>query len=353
MTQLLEIRAGSRARQHLADHGFRRDDFTTLLGASGGPKWLVLAGIDRVLCERLLRDRSEMLHLLGSSIGAWRHICFAQQDPDAASERFRDAYTGQVYDEKPTAPEVLHEMERVLDATLGAHGEDEILRNPLIRTHILATRSRALVDTDHRAALLAGLGAAALANTFSRKALATFFERWVFHTGDAAFEFQGFSTRQTCLQAEALRPAVLATGAVPLLIPGIRDLPGAAAGIYRDGGITDYHFDFTFRRPAGLVLFPHFFTRISPGWFDKFMPWRGPAVADLDDVVQLAPSAAFIARLPGGRVPDRSDFETMSTAVRQQAWREVLRYAEDLGEELERLLAGDDLLEHLRPFPSA
>jgi hypothetical protein len=351
MQQLLEIRAGGRARRHLAAHGFRRDDFTTLLGASGGPKWLVLAGIDQVLCERLLGDRSEVLHLLGSSIGAWRHICFAQQDPVAACERFTDAYTAQVYDENPTALEVLREMERVLDAALGSSGEDEILGNSRVRTHILATRSRALVATDKRAALLAGLGVAAISNTLSRKALAAFFERWVFHTGDAAFDFQGFSTHQTHLRAGGLRPATLATGAVPLLIPGVRDLPGAAAGLYRDGGILDYHFDFTFQRPAGLVLFPHFFAQISPGWFDKFLPWRAPGAADLEDVVQLAPSAAFIAGLPGERVPDRSDFETMSTANRQQAWAEVLRHAEDLGEDLDRLLAGDGLLERLQPFP--
>lgn len=67
--------------------------------------------------------------------------------------------------------------------------------------------------------------------------------------------------------------------------------------------------------------------------------------------MQLAPSAAFIARLPGGRVPDRSDFETMSTARRQSAWTKVMRHAEDLGEDLDGLLAGDGLLDRIQPFP--
>ena len=351
MAALLDVFAGGRARRHLAAHGFRRDDFTTLLGASGGPKWLVLAAMDRVLCERLLRDRTSELHLLGSSIGAWRHICFAQEDPLAACARFKDAYTEQVYDQKPTAAEVLLEMEKILEVTLGTEGEDEVLRNQQVRTHVLAVRSRTLVAANDRMPLLAGLGAAAVANAFSRRALAAFFERWIFHTGRPAFAFDGFSTQEVLLRRGSLRATVLATGAVPLLIPGIRDLPGAAPGVYRDGGILDYHFDFAFRRPAGLTLFPHFFSRISPGWFDKFLPWRAPAAVDLEDVVQLAPSAAFLERLPGGRVPDRSDFENLSTAERLRAWAEVLRYAEDLGEELEALLSGPLLVDRLRPFP--
>ena len=351
MAQLLNIFAGGRARRHLASYGYRRDDFTTLLGASGGPKWLVLAAIDRVLCERLVQDRTRELHLLGSSIGAWRHICFAQRDPLGACARFQQAYTSQVYEEKPTGIEVLREMEDILAVTLGDGGEEAILQNQQVRSHVLAVRSRAAVSANRHLPLLVGLGAAAAANTVSRPALAAFFERWVFHTGEPVFGFEGFGTRQVALRPGSLRDTVLATGAVPLLIPGIRDLPGAAPGVYRDGGIVDYHFDFSFRRPQGLVLFPHFFSRISPGWFDKFLPWRSPAPGDLEDVVQVAPSEAFIAGLPGGRVPDRSDFENFSTADRQSAWAEVLRHAEDLGEELEELLSGDGLSARLKPFP--
>ena len=43
MGSTITLRAGARALQRLREEGFRRDAFGTLIGASGGPKWLVLA----------------------------------------------------------------------------------------------------------------------------------------------------------------------------------------------------------------------------------------------------------------------------------------------------------------------
>ncbi|MEO2169747.1 MAG: hypothetical protein ABGY42_16830 [bacterium] len=141
MSDGLSFRAGTRARRHLGEFGFRRDDFTSLVGASGGPKWLVLGATDRVLHEHLLRDRQAPIHLLGSSIGAWRHACFAQADPLAALDRFEESYTAQVYETKPTAAEVALESARILAALLGDCGGAEIVANPLIRIHVATVRS--------------------------------------------------------------------------------------------------------------------------------------------------------------------------------------------------------------------
>ena len=41
------------------------------VGASGGPKWLVLHGLDRVLMPWLLAE-ARPIHAIGSSIGSWR-----------------------------------------------------------------------------------------------------------------------------------------------------------------------------------------------------------------------------------------------------------------------------------------
>lgn len=344
MSDALTIRVGARARARLEAEGFQRDDFTTLVGASGGPKWLVLGAMDRVLCERLLPERREPLHVLGSSIGAWRHACFAQNDPLAALERFEASYTAQVYDEKPTAAEVAAEMERILGDLLGSSGAEEIVGNEMVRTHIATVRSRAMVASDTRLPLAAGLGAAALANAVARPALGAFFDRVIFRTGTSGFGFDGFSTEQISLREDAVAPAILATGAVPLLISGVPDVPGGPRGVYRDGGIVDYHFDFRFRRPPGLTLYPHFFERITPGWFDKALSWRRPRPEDLEDVLQVAPSAAFISSLPGGRVPDRTDFETMPTEERLRVWEEVLRRAREPADELRHRLDTGTLL---------
>ena len=98
-------------------------------------------------------------------------------------------------------------------------------------------------------------------------------------------------------------------------------------GMLFDGGIIDYHFDFSFRRKdeaqKGLVLFPHFFDRITPGWFDKPLRWRKPSAEALSDVVMIAPTDEFVAKLPGAKVPDRNDFrvrERPLKAARDSWW---------------------------------
>ncbi len=76
----LVVRAGTRAALRLQSEGFHPELFDTLAGASGGPKWLVLRHLDEVLINRLIEPRSTPLDTLGSSIGSFRHACFAQSD---------------------------------------------------------------------------------------------------------------------------------------------------------------------------------------------------------------------------------------------------------------------------------
>lgn len=49
MTQMLTIYAGKQALQTITEKGFTPHIFTTLLGASGGPKWFVLYVLDKFL----------------------------------------------------------------------------------------------------------------------------------------------------------------------------------------------------------------------------------------------------------------------------------------------------------------
>ena len=54
-----------------------------VIGASGGPKWLVLHGLDRVLFPWLLANAnaSAPLHSVASSIGSWRFACLGARAP--------------------------------------------------------------------------------------------------------------------------------------------------------------------------------------------------------------------------------------------------------------------------------
>ena len=73
----LKVIAGPVAKKKLAEQGFCADAFGTLVGASGGPKGLALTQVDRVLADQLIAPRTRALNLVGSSIGAWRHIALA------------------------------------------------------------------------------------------------------------------------------------------------------------------------------------------------------------------------------------------------------------------------------------
>jgi hypothetical protein len=346
----LTIRAGATARRVLAERGFDRDAFSTLVGASGGPKWLALAGLDRVLPEVLLSRRNEPLDLVGSSIGAFRHACLVQRNPVGAIDRFEAAYIEQAYERRPTPAEVTAESRRILDVLLGTHGTREILTNEQLRTHVIAVRSRLPVASDSRWPLSVGLGAAAATNAVARGLLALFFQRIVFSVGRPGLRFRGFGTREVALDERNLLDALIASGSIPLVMAGIVDIAGAPRGRYRDGGIIDYHFDFRFSSRPGLTLYPHFFRHITPGWFDKALRWRGPSRSALDRVVMLSPSPEFVAKLPGGRIPDRTDFASVPTAERQRAWREVAGRSRALGDELRELAAGRRIADAVEPL---
>ena len=139
----LVVRAGHQALAEIERNGFRPDAFSTLLGASGGPKWLVLSAIDRVLARRLVAARSTPLHALGTSIGAFRHTCLAQRDPVAALDRFEEAYVAQAYERKPTPAEVTAESRRIFDVLLGGDGAGEALGHPPVSyTHLTLPTNR-------------------------------------------------------------------------------------------------------------------------------------------------------------------------------------------------------------------
>ena len=345
----LVVRAGVRARARLREEGFHADLFDTLVGASGGPKWLVLRHLDDVLIERVILRRTLPIDTLGSSIGSFRHACYAQRDPLTALARFADAYTRQSHEGQPTPEAISRESERILAQSLAERGADEIAANALVRSHFVAARLRRDRGRDRGTAFRIQLAAAACRNVLSRRRLGRSFERILFASARPAVDFDDFPTRHVPLESGNVSAALMASGSIPLLMAGVRDVPGAPGTLF-DGGILDYHFDFAFRRRPGLVLFPHFFDRITPGWFDKVLPWRSPRASDLEDVVLIAPSDAFIARLPGRKVPDRDDFLRLGTQERITRWLRVQDESKRLADEFATLVDSGRIADVVRPF---
>jgi hypothetical protein len=343
--EVLTFRAGPAAYADIRKRGFAAERIGTLAGASGGAKWLVLSQVDRVILERLVPKLSGPIHLVGSSIGAWRFACYAQADPLRAISRFESAYVEQSYSDNPDRDEITARTRSILHDILGESGASEIINHQQFRTHILTVRSRLLTSSDSKPLLGAALMAAAAANALSRKSLGTFFGRGLFYDPRALppfYNVAGFPLHRIQLTVKNISDAVLASGSIPLVLSGVHDIHGAPAGIYRDGGVIDYHLDLPLSETERFTLFPHFFDMMKPGWFDKHLAWRRMTPANVERTIVVCPTPDFIRSLPNGKVPDRTDFVRLLPADRMRIWWEVIDRCRYLADDL------NDVLEHDR-----
>ncbi len=347
----LTFKAGASALKSVKTHGFDISSVGTIAGASGGAKWLVLSQLDRAILTNLRPKLRAPVHLLGTSIGSWRFSCYAQNDPVAAIDRFETAYIEQSFSARPDIHEITAKSREIIDVVLGDNGIAEILSHPVFRTHIMAVRSRHFLASENRWLLTLGLLTAATLNLVSRKTLGMFFERALFYDTREIppfFNVGGFPLQQIILTARNLEDAIVATGSIPLVLSGVPDIDGAAKGVYRDGGIIDYHHDLPHSSDERLTLYPHFYDRIVPGWFDKNLSWRSPQPKHVDRTILVSPSAEFVSRLPNGKIPDRTDFVNYAPAERIAAWRACTKACEALADDFNEVLEKDQLAARLQ-----
>jgi hypothetical protein len=336
LESVLRIRAGPRAAARIASAGLQAADIDIVPGAAGGPKGLALAALDREILAAWLPSAPRLRHLVGASIGAWRFAAACTSDPARSMDALMQRYVEQSYPARPSRRFVSDWARRTL-AALFEGREAQMLGNSNYALQVLTVRGRwPLTAEGSRVAI--GFGAAACANALGRRFLARFIDRVVFHDPRARLpfpeRFDAFATRDVALSAANLRPALLASASIPLVLEGVRDIPDAPAGMYWDGGIVDYHLHLPYAASAGLALYPHFTDRIVPGWLDKAMPWRAARGPWLDNVVLLAPSREFVATLPNGKLPDRGDFHRYAgdDAARMRDWRRAMSECERLAE---------------------
>lgn len=351
----LRIFAGERAFRQIRERGIQAADFQWLAGASGGPKWFVLYGLDRYLAGQFFAGRTTPLRLIGSSAGAWRMACHAHHEPLGALARLAELYSTQVYSARPDRHEISREARTMLDGMLGEQGAESIADNPVFRVYLLANRMRGWLKSERRWQLQGGLLGAALLNVTGRRRLRSAFERWVFVNArepGLALSFDDLPTVPVALTAGNVRQALMASGSIPLVMEAVTGVEGAGDAVFRDGGMLDYHLQLPFHQSDGLVLYPHFYSGVMPGWFDRFAPWRQARTDWFENVVLLAPSREFVARLPYGKIPDRHDFARLDAPQRIRYWQQVLDASERLAEAFDTVvqLPGDKIpLERWEP----
>jgi hypothetical protein len=333
---ILAIRAGAGALARLRTHGLDPAEVSVIPAAAGGPKGLTLIGLDKAIFGEWLPRAPRERWLIGASIGAWRMAAACRPDPLGGLDRLIDLYCfEQDYSARPSAADVSKVcrslVERLVDGEAAA-----ILAHPQHRLALLTVRGRGVLA---RGAGIPGWGLAAAANALGRRHLAHFLDRGVFtdrRNGLPFFgqRFDAFDNHVTTLTKDNLQAALLASASIPLVLEGVNRIAGAPRGIYWDGGIIDYQLALPYPTAPGLVLYPHYIESITPGWLDKPFHRRRASAAALDNVIMIGPSRDFVARLPGGKLPDRSDFKRYGAnpGKRAQVWRQVAAECERLGE---------------------
>jgi hypothetical protein len=333
----LSIRAGKKALEIIRDEGFEPSRVKVVAGASGAAKFLVLTGIDRAFLA-MVKDRKQPLYLIGTSIGAFRMAAYCQKDPIRAIDTLERDYIAQHYGAKATREDVSLQSRRILDSFIADEDVDDILSHPFMRLSFLANKCKGPLRSDNKLLQAGGLILASGANRIHRRMLGLFFKRALFHENRERppfAEMNDFPLDVYSLAKSNFKNALMASASIPYVMRGIDDIQGIP-GMFRDGGILDYHLDLPFlpKGDDGIVFYPHFYPYITPGWFDKNLG-RKPHPENMENVVLVSPSEKFVKDLPFGKIPDRMDFGTFAgdSKGRMAYWRESADLNVALGEE--------------------
>ena len=349
----LQILAGPIARQRLRERGLQPGDVRAIPAAAGGPKGLILNPLDRFLFAQWLPRSAQVVHLLGASIGAWRMASACLPDADAALKRLADDYIAQRYEHEPGKTPRPRHVSDLFEARLAQHfggREAEVLSHPRYRLHVFTSRGVRALARDGRVRTPLGYVGAFASNMVSRRAMGGFLERVIFSDPRDTLPVptHDYRTQHVGLSAANLSRSILASCTIPFWLEAVDSIAGAPPGPYWDGGITDYHLHLDYaalhddaagQEGPGLVLYPHFQKTLVPGWLDKALRHRHRASARLANVVLLSPSPAWVATLPGGKIPDRSDFKAFGDDhdARERAWARATAESVRLADEFDAL----------------
>lgn len=336
MEKSLFCQAGPRALAHIRERGLAPEDVRLILGASGAAKWLGIKGLDAAIFGEFLANIDTPITLWGTSIGAWKLAAACRKDPVAAFDLLADNYIHQYYKKGDGRREVDLEAQRIVDAFLPDEAIEEILASERFRLNFSVVRCKGGLASDEMFLMLSGLGKAFLTNLKDRSRFIACFDRMLFCDArdDGTFNIEMKGAVPVVLTRENFREALLATGSIPIVMSAVTDIPGAGPGTYRDGGLVDYHPIPPEPLNGGIVLYPHFYPEVTPGWFDKKFPKRRATPEELSDVLLLSPSPEFVASLPHGRIPDRKDFKRFAgdDAGREKFWKTAAAETRRLGD---------------------
>lgn len=352
MSKLMFL-AGQEAYDRIKQQGLTPQDIKCLVAAAGGPKWFTTYGLMRAIISDFLHDCSHPMHFLGSSVGAWQVTAALTSDPRAALDRLQQKYCNATYSEKPNETEISYACAEMIHHMLGDESSG-IINHPNRNLHIITSRGKGWLSSNQK--VLKGLGFAYTfsANAISRKYVGSATERVIFTSGNDfpyAIEKDVLPTTKIPLTSENLFPALQASGSIPFVMEGVPDIPDAPNGTYWDGGLTDYHIALPYQE--SIILHPHFFPFVLPGWLDKKIPWNRGANPDLmSKVLLVCPSESYVNSLPLKRISDMKDLYHFGLDQRGRIdyWQEISIRSKELGEEFMEMVTSGAIRRHVKRY---
>ena len=356
MIDNLIVKAGKNALAVIRDGDFDWNRVTTYYGPASGPRWLIASGFDLSLIQENCLGKNHPILLVGASSGAWRLASWTLPEAMKSYMELRHAYIETYYKRGMSPQEVRETLRKVINHYIEDEAVPFALRNRQYRLAVITARARNIMAAETPLILKTGLGLCFLSNAICAASIRSYFERIVFYSGPKPPPFclrKTFRGRYIPLQADNMKHAILASGAIPLAVAGIRDIFGAPNGIYRDGGMVDYHINESFtNNPQAITLFFSHQRQSQPTWMDRGLKYRHSPDTFMDNVLMVYPTSAFIASLPNGKVPDRDDFLTYADqqGTRIRKWWEAVEKSKHLGEEFLELIASGRIRDFTSPL---
>lgn len=340
----LHIKAGKIVYDVIRDGGLDLDRIATYVGPAVGPRWLVASGFDLALLKNKVLGKSRPLLLVGSSAGAWRFAAWPQPEPVKSYRNLMDAYISTGYNKNDTPLAIQQSIRNIIDSYLEDDAIPFALTNKRYRLAIVTARARNIAAFDTKLLQWPGLALCFLLNAMNRSSIYGFFQRVVFYSGYFPPHFcleNDFNGEAVQLNEANFKAAVLASGAIPLVVAGVKNIYGAPNGVYRDGGLTDYNLNNRYAtKDEDIALLFHHQERIIPGWLDKKLKYRRLSDSFLENVMMVYPSENLVLKFPGGKIPDREDFKIFidDPGTRIKNWRRVVDLCADLGDQFLELV---------------
>ena len=352
----LRIQAGAEALAHIRQHGLQASDIDIIPGAAGGPKGIGLCGLDQAIFGSFLSQAPKKRTFIGSSIGSWRFAAIAAHGAQRGPELLAQLYNNIGFFKGMKAAQVSESCQRMLNQLLDGKNH-LLLAHPDMHLVVMMVRCNRALSTDRLLPLGLALTGVYGSNLLSRRSLSLFMQRCYAysHTPDQRLahitDSAEFGSQHIPLDQHNLMDILMASASIPLVMHGVADIAAAGKGMYRDGGMIDYHLDLPYNS-TGLVLYPHFSDRITPGWFDKSVKWRRHNTLNHQRTVLISPSASYMDSLPLKRLPDRKDFKLFvgRDAERKKIWETAIAESQRLGDEFLELVRTGNIADHLEPL---